>query len=138
LGPSGEIQKFKVRIVAGGHKQVRGINYEEAFAAAAKIASIRVILAYAAQRDWDIDQIDVVGAYLNADLDKEVYMGAPHGMLKLNQLVYQFVSCYPLTFLHLDSQLPRHSQTSVELPAHVFILKMQRGASSVQKSSPAI
>jgi hypothetical protein len=82
LGPDGEIQKFKARIVAGGHKQVQGVNYEETFAAAAKIGSIRVVLAHAAQRDWDIDQVDVVGAYLNADLDEEVYMEAPHGVLK--------------------------------------------------------
>jgi hypothetical protein len=40
LGLSGEIQKFKARIIAGGHKQVRGINYDETFTAAAKIASI--------------------------------------------------------------------------------------------------
>jgi hypothetical protein len=74
--------KFKARVVAGGHKQIRGINYEETFAAAAKIASIHVVLAYAAQSDWDIDQVDVVAAYLNADLDEEIYMEALPGVLK--------------------------------------------------------
>ena len=40
LGSNGEILKYKVRLVAGGHRQVKGLNYNETFAAAAKIASI--------------------------------------------------------------------------------------------------
>src|ERR1700731_4557810 len=81
LGPTGEVLKFKARVIAGGHRQTKGINYNETFAAAAKIASIRVLLALAAQHDWEIDQIDVVGAYLNAKLEDEVYMEPPHGVL---------------------------------------------------------
>src|SRR3984893_279263 len=81
LGPAGEVLKYKARVVAGGHRQKKGVNYDETFAAAAKIASIRVLLALAAQCDWEIDQIDVVSAYLNADLVDEVYMEAPDGVL---------------------------------------------------------
>lgn len=33
-GPTGEIETYRVRIVAGGHKQVEGINYSETFSAA--------------------------------------------------------------------------------------------------------
>ena len=73
LGPTGEVLKYKARVVAGSHRQKKGINYDETFAAMAKIASIRVLLALAAQRDWGIDQIDVVSAYLNTDLQDEVY-----------------------------------------------------------------
>jgi len=80
-GSNGEILRRKVRWVAGGHRQTKGVNFEETFAAAAKISSIRVILALAASWDWDIDQIDVVGAYLNAELEEEVYMEVPHGVL---------------------------------------------------------
>jgi hypothetical protein len=79
--------KRKVRLVADGHKQVKGLNYEETFAAAAKINSIRVVLAYAAQRDWEIDQVDVVGAYLNAELNEKVYMEAPPGVLSKDEIV---------------------------------------------------
>ena len=58
-----------------------GYNYDETFATAAKIALIHVLLALAAQRDWEIDQIDVVSAYLNADLEDEVYMEVPNSVL---------------------------------------------------------
>ena len=46
-----------------------------------KIASICVLLTLAAQCDWEIEQIDVVSAYLNADLEDEVYMEAPADVL---------------------------------------------------------
>src|ERR1700730_4503408 len=81
LGPAGEVLKYKARVVAGGHRQKKGVNYDETFAAAAKIALIHVLLTLAAQCDWEIDQIDVVSAYLNADLEDEVYMEAPDGVL---------------------------------------------------------
>jgi hypothetical protein len=80
-GPDGRIERRKVRLVAGGHKQQKGINYDDTFATAAKINSIRAILALAADRDWEIDQVDVVGAYLNSELEEEVYMEAPKGVL---------------------------------------------------------
>jgi hypothetical protein len=81
-GPDGNIVKRKARLVAGGHKQVKGVNYDETFAAAAKINSIRLVLAIAAQLDWDIHQVDVVGAYLNAKLDDEIYMEPPVGVVE--------------------------------------------------------
>jgi len=80
-GPDGQIKRCKVRLVAGGHKQQKGVNYKDTFATAAKINSIWIVLALAAQRDWKIDQVDVVGAYLNSELQEEVYMEAPKGVL---------------------------------------------------------
>jgi hypothetical protein len=84
-GPDGEVSRRKVRIAAGGHRQVEGINYTETFASAAKIATIRIVLALAAKWDWEIDQVDVVAAYLNGKLEEEVYMEAPYGVLSKNQ-----------------------------------------------------
>jgi hypothetical protein len=48
-GPDGEIEMFHMRIVAGGHKQVHGVNYTETFSAAAKMPSVWVVLANAAE-----------------------------------------------------------------------------------------
>jgi hypothetical protein len=83
-GPDGKISRRKVRIAAGGHRQVENINYTETFASAAKIATIRIVLALAAKWDWEIDQVDVVAAYLNGKLEEEVYMEAPYGVLTKN------------------------------------------------------
>jgi hypothetical protein len=82
LGPEGDVSKRKARLVAGGHRQTKGVDYDETFAAAAKMASIRTVLAHAATLDWEIHQIDVVGAYLNAELEEEIYMEPPPGLLR--------------------------------------------------------
>ena len=81
----GQIIKRKARCVAGGHKQEEGVNYWDTFATAAKINSIQIVLAIAVQLDLEIDQIDVVAAYLNSDLEDEVYMEAPLGVLMEGQ-----------------------------------------------------
>jgi hypothetical protein len=81
-GPDGKIAKYKVRVTAGGHRQIEGIDYGETFASVAKVASIRLVLAYAAAMDWEVHHIDVVGAFLNAKLEEEIFMEAPDGVLK--------------------------------------------------------
>ena len=84
-GPDGKINSYRVHIVAGGHRQVHGVNYTETFSSAAKMPTVRVILANAAVNDSEIDHIDVKSAYLNAPLKKTVYMKLPHGVLKPGQ-----------------------------------------------------
>jgi Reverse transcriptase (RNA-dependent DNA polymerase) len=84
-GPDGEVQSYRVRIVAGGHKQIEGINYTETFLAAAKMPTVRVVLANAAHQDWEIEHIDVKSAYLNAPLKEIIYMKPPRSVLKPGQ-----------------------------------------------------
>jgi Reverse transcriptase (RNA-dependent DNA polymerase)/gag-polypeptide of LTR copia-type/Zinc knuckle len=80
-GPDGTIIKFKARLTAGGHRQVEGIDYGKMFASVAKLASIRLVLSYAAAKDWEIHHVDVVEAFLNAELEEEIYMEAPDSAL---------------------------------------------------------
>jgi len=84
-GPNGEIQSYQVRIVAGGHRQVEGVNYSETFSAAAKTPTVHAVLANAAQQDWEIEHVDVKSAYLNALLKETGYMKALHGVLNPNR-----------------------------------------------------
>ena len=84
-GPDGEVQSYRVRIVAGGHKQIEGVNYTETFSAAAKMPMVQVVLANAAHQDWEVEHVDVKSAYLNAPLKEEIYMKPPRGVLKLGQ-----------------------------------------------------
>jgi hypothetical protein len=84
-GPDGKIQSYRVRIAAGGHRQVQGLNYTETFLAAEKMPTVRVVLANAAEQDWEIEHVDVKSAYLNAPLEETIYMKAPQGVLKPGQ-----------------------------------------------------
>ena len=71
--------------MAGGHRQVEGVNYSETFSAAAKMPTVCAVLANTTQQDWEIEHVDVKSAYLNALLKETVYMKAPHGVLKSKQ-----------------------------------------------------
>jgi Reverse transcriptase (RNA-dependent DNA polymerase) len=84
-GPDGEVQSYKVRIVAGGHRQVKGVNYMKTFSAATKMLMVWVVLASAAHQDWEIEHVDIKSTYLNAPLMKDIYMRAPRGVLKHRQ-----------------------------------------------------
>ena len=71
--------RFKARLCIRGFEQVKDMDYGETFAPVAKFATLRMLLALAAIHDWEIDQMDVETAFLNPQLEEEVYMESPEG-----------------------------------------------------------
>ena len=51
-GPNSKVQSYRVRIVAGGHRQVEGVNYTKTFSAAEKMPTVHVVLTNAVHQDW--------------------------------------------------------------------------------------
>ena len=84
-GPTGKVETYHIWVVAGRHKQVEGINYSETFLAAVKMPSVHVVLGNAAEQNWEIHQIDVKSAYLQAPLKETIYMRPPCGVLMPGQ-----------------------------------------------------
>ena len=60
--------------MAKGFKQREGVDYFDTYASVVRITSIRVLLALASIYKWIVHQMDVKTAFLNGDLDEEVYM----------------------------------------------------------------
>jgi transposase InsO family protein len=81
----GSIERYKARLCAKGYSQKEGIDYTETFAPVAKFASIRALLALAAHYDLEVHQMDVKTAFLNGDLEEDIYMVQPEGFVKTGQ-----------------------------------------------------
>ena len=71
---NGTIQRHKARLVAKGYSQQQGIDFEETCSPVARFETVRIVLALAAQLHWHVYQFDVKSAFLNGDLQEEVYV----------------------------------------------------------------
>ena len=71
---------FKGRLVAQGFKQIQGVDYGETFSPVIRYESIRILFALAAQFKLAVHQMDVTTAFLNGDLQEEIYMKVPDGV----------------------------------------------------------
>ncbi|KAA0061857.1 copia-like pol polyprotein [Cucumis melo var. makuwa] len=78
---NGNIERYKARLVAKGYTQKDGIDYKETFSPVSKKDSLRIIMALIAHYDLKIHQMDVKIAFLNGNLDEEVFMDQPEGFM---------------------------------------------------------
>lgn len=88
--------RYKARLVAGGHRQQQGLDFDETFAPVCSYRTLRMLLAVAAREDLELRQFDIKTAFLNGELHEEVYIRQPHGaqlgrdgrVLRLHRALY--------------------------------------------------
>ncbi|GKA38519.1 putative ribonuclease H-like domain-containing protein [Tanacetum coccineum] len=73
----GVVVRNKARLVAQGHGQKEGIDYDEVFAPVARIEAISIFLAFASFMGFIVYQMDVKSAFLYGTIKEEVYMSQP-------------------------------------------------------------
>ena len=78
--PDGSIDKYKGRIVVQGFSQVQGMHYNEVFASTAHMAAMRTVITMSAAEDLELNSVDVSTAFLNGNIDTEIYMKIPDGL----------------------------------------------------------
>jgi hypothetical protein len=94
---AGVIVKHKARLVARGFVQRKDIDFDDTFTPVARMESLRLLFALAAQEGWRVHHMDVKSAFLNGDLKEEVYVHQPSGftipgkegkVLRLRKVLY--------------------------------------------------
>src|SRR5690606_15418987 len=77
---NGKVDRRKTRLVARGFTQTYGEDYIDTFAPVAKLHTIRIVLSLAVNLKWELWQMDVKNAFLQGELEDEVYMYPPPGL----------------------------------------------------------
>ena len=77
VGPASTVDRLKARLVAKGYTHIFGLDYGDTFSPVAKMASVRLFIAMTALRQWLLHQLDVKNAFLNGDLNEEIYKDQP-------------------------------------------------------------
>ena len=75
----GEISKYKARYVARGFSQIPGIDYYDTYAPTTRLTSVRMLMQISVQYDLIVHQMDVKTAYLNANIDADIFIEQPKG-----------------------------------------------------------
>ena len=72
-----KIVRRKSRLVVKGFEQIYGLDYFDTFARVIRHTTLRVLLAFTAKRDLEIEHIDIDTAFLNAPLKEDTYIAVP-------------------------------------------------------------
>ena len=81
----GSIDKYKARLVANDFNQLEGLEFFYTFSLVTRITSIRLLVAMDAIFYLQIHQMDVKTAFLNGDLNEEIYMDQPECFIEAGQ-----------------------------------------------------
>lgn len=73
----GSVQNYKAKLVVKDYTHQFGMGYNETFSHVLKQYIIRVILALATQKGWEVFHLDVKSTFFNVILEEEIYIEEP-------------------------------------------------------------
>ncbi|GJU00114.1 putative ribonuclease H-like domain-containing protein [Tanacetum coccineum] len=137
----GIVVQNKARLVAQGHRQEEGIDYDEVFAPVARIEAIRLFLAFASYMGFMVYQMDVKSAFLYGEIDEEVYVTQPKGfedphfpkhVYKVVKALYGLHQAPRAWYARLSTFLLKHNYRRGTIDKTLFIKKNSRDIILVQ------
>lgn len=124
----GNVIRYKARLVAQGCRQIQGIDVDEVFAPTSSFGARRVLLCKAAAEDMEIHQLDIKTAFLNGDLEEEVYVTQPPGfhnggpqVCRLRKALYGLKQAPRAWYHTLDATLAKHGFTACMSDAGIYV-----------------
>ena len=134
-GMSGEVEKYKARLVARGFMQEEGVDYTETYSPTVRFESIRMMLAAAALEGMQMEQMDVTTAFLYATLEEEVYLEITQGMfeedmtgkvLQLFKALYGLKQSPRMWNLHVDKALSEFGLQRLTTDFYIYAIHQGR------------
>lgn len=93
---NGNVLRHKARLVAQGYNQKYGTDYDEVFAPVVRQTTFRMLLSVAAKRGYKVKHYDIKTAFLNGELEEDIYMRQPPGFEKNNKVCHLLKGLYGL------------------------------------------
>jgi hypothetical protein len=104
LRSDGTIKKYKAMLVAKGYNQKEGEDFFDTYSPIARLTTIRVLLSLATSYGLLVHQMDVKTAFLNGELEEEIYMDQSDGFAVKGQ---EGMLCKLLKSLYGLKQAPK-------------------------------
>eukprot|EP00894_Picocystis_sp_ML_P000721 jgi/Pico_ML_1/51238/g2310.t1 len=82
----GQVERYKARLCVRGFEQRAGVDFHEVFAPTSGKVAQRAYLTYTALVNYEVQQVDIKTAFLNAELNEEIYLEIPEGLRDDRQL----------------------------------------------------
>jgi hypothetical protein len=132
----GNVQKHKLRLVAIGFTQQRGIDFNGTFAPVAHMETVRTLLAIVVKNKWSVYQMDVKSTFLNGHLEEEVYVEQPQGyevpgkenkVYRLTKALYGLKQALRAWYSRIDSYLIQNGFQRSECEPTMYIKANQQG-----------
>jgi len=123
--------RHKARLCFMGNRQIKGLDFNETFAPAAKFITIRCILAMTAANGWELHQINFKTAFLNGGLDDEVFIEQPDGYVdptypdkvcRFLQALYGLKQVPKMWYAKLDDFLKSQVFDNIDSDACLYLL----------------
>ena len=99
-------------------RQTSGVDYNETYSAVVTMITIRTVLAVVACNNLELEQMDVKTAFLNGDLNEDVFMAVPEGLRTSNS---ENKVCKLLRSIYGLKQSPRQWYSKM----HEFLLSLK-------------
>lgn len=124
---NGDIVKRKSRLVAKGYTQRYGIDYQDTYAPVVRYTSIRFLMALAIKNNMKIHQMDAITAFLQGDVNEEIYIEQPEGfddksgrVCLLKKAIYGLKQSGRMWNLKLDETLQKNGLKASKLDPCVY------------------